>query len=279
MNQRQIMQELGLGPVWQLREEWQARAEEPLAAGPAEGGSTALAEPATTGHAAAPAPLDAPADLVAAIPATVTVEPVSSPVTRHTRIAALDWNDLTHHIRECTACGLCEGRTQAVPGVGDRRARWLVVGEAPGADEDRQGEPFVGKAGQLLDNMLAALGLRRGDGVYIANVLKCRPPNNRDPQPDEVAACRPFLQRQIELIQPQLILCVGRHAANTLLATDEAVGRLRGRVHDMQGIPLVVTWHPAYLLRSPAEKARAWQDLVLARSVLADRQKGAQPER
>lgn len=187
---------------------------------------------------------------------------------RQADIARMDWDALTQGIRQCQACGLCKSRTQAVPGTGDRQARWLLVGEAPGAEEDRQGEPFVGRAGQLLDNMLAALQLRRGQGVYIANVLKCRPPGNRDPELDEIAACRPWLLRQIELIAPSIIVCVGRHAAQTLLASDAPVGQLRGHVHDFNGIPLVVTYHPAYLLRSPERKAVAWQDLLLARRSL-----------
>jgi len=155
-----------------------------------------------------------------------------------------------------------------VLGVGDRTADWLVIGEAPGADEDRLGEPFVGQAGKLLDAMLAAISLKRGDNVYIANLLKSRPPGNRNPEPDEVAACRPYLLAQIELIQPKLILALGRFAAQNLLDTDEAIGRLRGRVHRFQGVPLVVTYHPAYLLRNLADKARAWEDLCLARRTM-----------
>jgi DNA polymerase len=156
-----------------------------------------------------------------------------------------------------------------VLGVGDRNADWLIVGEAPGADEDARGEPFVGQAGKLLDAMLAAIGLQRGDNVYITNVLKSRPPGNRNPEPDEVAACQPYLLAQIELIQPKLILALGRFAAQNLLDTDEAIGRLRGRVHQFQNVPLVVTYHPAYLLRNLPDKARAWEDLCLARRTYA----------
>jgi DNA polymerase len=156
-----------------------------------------------------------------------------------------------------------------VPGVGDHRARWLFVGEAPGAEEDQRGEPFVGAAGQLLDAMLAGLGLRRGEGVYIANVVKCRPPANRTPDAGECAACQPFLERQIALIRPHIIVALGRVAAQTLLASPINVGSLRGKVHQVQGIPLVVTYHPAYLLRSLGEKARAWADLCLAQRTLA----------
>ena len=175
------------------------------------------------------------------------------------------WDTLADAVAHCTACGLHQTRTQGVLGVGDRNADWLIIGEAPGADEDAQGEPFVGQAGKLLDAMLAAINLERGNNVYITNVLKSRPPGNRDPEPDEVAACRPYLLAQIELIQPKLILALGRVAAQSLLDTDEAVGRLRGQVHQFQNVPLVVTYHPAYLLRNLPDKARVWEDLCLAR--------------
>lgn len=181
---------------------------------------------------------------------------------------AYTWEQLADAVAHCTACKLSTTRTQGVLGVGDRNADWLIIGEAPGADEDAQGEPFVGQAGKLLDAMLAAIGLARGDNVYIANVLKSRPPGNRNPEPDEVAACRPYLLAQIELIQPKIILAMGRFAAQNLLDTDEAVGRLRGQVHQFQGVPLVVTYHPAYLLRNLPDKARAWEDLCLARQTM-----------
>ncbi len=179
-----------------------------------------------------------------------------------------DWDSLARAVAECTACKLHRTRTQGVLGVGDREADWLVIGEAPGADEDAQGEPFVGQAGKLLDQMLAAIGLARGDNVYIANVLKSRPPGNRNPEPDEIAACMPYLLAQIELIRPKIILALGRFAAQNLLQTDEPIGRLRGRVHRFRDIPLVVTYHPAYLLRNLPDKARAWEDLCLARRTM-----------
>ncbi|MFZ5575272.1 MAG: uracil-DNA glycosylase [Pseudomonadota bacterium] len=204
-----VFEELGIGPVWRLRE-----------------------TPAGTGPA---------------------------PATGYT------WDRLADAVAHCTKCKLHATRTQGVLGVGDRNADWLIIGEAPGADEDAQGEPFVGQAGRLLDAMLAAIGLARGENVYIANVLKSRPPGNRNPEPDEIAACLPYLQAQIELIRPKLIVALGRFAAQTLLQTDEAIGRLRGRVHRHQGIPLIVTYHPAYLLRNLPDKARAWEDLCLAR--------------
>lgn len=189
--------------------------------------------------------------------------------SREERIAGMEWPELKATVKDCTACGLRAGCTQTVFGVGDEAADWLLVGEAPGAEEDRLGEPFVGQAGKLLDSMLAALGLARGRNVYIANVLKCRPPGNRNPEPGEVATCSPYLARQIELIQPKLILAMGRFAVQTLLNTDATIGNLRGKVHAYHGVPLVVTYHPAYLLRNLPDKAKAWADLVFARKTIA----------
>jgi len=180
-----------------------------------------------------------------------------------------DWMPLKAEVAGCTKCALHKGRTQTVFGVGDERAEWMLVGEAPGAEEDRLGEPFVGQAGRLLDNMLAAIGLSRESNVYICNVLKCRPPGNRNPEPDEVAKCAPHLQRQIALVQPKLIVAMGRFAAQTLLNTDASIASLRGRVFQYAGVPLVVTYHPAYLLRNLPDKAKAWEDLLFARRTLA----------
>ena len=179
---------------------------------------------------------------------------------------AADWSSLREQVAACERCELFRSRTQTVFGVGSQQADWMFVGEAPGAEEDRRGEPFVGRAGKLLDEILLALGMRR-EQVFIANILKCRPPNNRDPSRDEAAACREYLDRQIRLVQPGIIVAIGRIAAQHLLDTDAPVGRLRGRVHQLQEprIPLVVTYHPAYLLRSPAQKGKVWQDLVMAR--------------
>ncbi len=191
---------------------------------------------------------------------------------RERAIAAMGWDDLQAAVAGCTACGLCRSRTQTVFGVGSRTARWMIVGEAPGAEEDERGEPFVGQAGRLLDNMLEAIGRsRRADAarpVYIANVLKCRPPGNRNPQPEEVGSCEPFLLRQLALVQPALVLVMGRFAAQSVLRSEAAVSALRGRVHRLpvggRDLPAVVTYHPAYLLRNPADKAKAWADLCLA---------------
>ena len=195
---------------------------------------------------------------------TAATAPVLAPSSSD--VALLDWTTLQKRVATCTLCGLHSTRTQTVFGVGDNNAQWMVIGEAPGADEDRQGEPFVGRAGKLLNEMLRAVGLPRED-VYIANVLKCRPPNNRDPLPVEVAQCAPYLKRQVELVQPKIILAVGRIAAQNLLQTDITIGKLRGQQFSYAGIPLVVTYHPAYLLRSPAEKRKAWDDLRFARDV------------
>jgi uracil-DNA glycosylase family 4 len=194
--------------------------------------------------------------------------PVLAPAPRSADAPA--WQALRAEVSVCTRCELSRGRTQTVFGVGNTQAELLVIGEAPGAEEDRQGEPFVGRAGQLLNSMLRAMGNPR-ESVYIANVLKCRPPGNRDPKPEEVASCLPYLQRQVELLQPRLIVAVGRIAAQNLLATDTPIGRLRGQVHRFgeRATPLIVTYHPAYLLRSPGEKRKAWVDLKFARDELA----------
>jgi DNA polymerase len=201
-----------------------------------------------------------------ALPQKETLEETSSDA-RAQRIAQLLWDGFAADVAACTACGLCKTRTKSVPGVGDVHARWLLVGEGPGAEEDKKGEPFVGQAGRLLDQMLAALGMKRGDDVYIANVLKCRPPNNRAPTPQEADACRPYLERQIALIQPKIIVALGKSAAMLLLNTDASIASLRGRVHSYREVPMVVTYHPAYLLRSPMDKAKSWEDLVFVKRV------------
>jgi uracil-DNA glycosylase family 4 len=214
-------------------------------------------EPAS-GESLRPAVENAASDVAA--PAPSEYEPAPS--------GPDNWESLQAEVAACRKCALCETRTQTVFGTGNRQADWMVIGEAPGEHEDLQGEPFVGQAGKLLDNMLKAVGVARGRGVYIANVLKCRPPGNRNPEPDEVAQCEPFLRRQVELLQPRIILAMGRFAVQSLLQSQEPVGKLRGRVHRYNGVPLVVTYHPAYLLRNLPDKAKAWQDLVLAKSLL-----------
>jgi uracil-DNA glycosylase len=213
------------------------------------------------------------ADPPAAPPPTVvresrTAPPLTKPSQARPEIELLQWDALAETVAACRACKLCEKRTNTVFGVGDRNADWLLVGEAPGENEDLQGEPFVGQAGKLLDNMLQALGLDRGSKVYIANVLKCRPPGNRNPHPEEVAQCEPFLRRQVQLLQPKIILAMGRFATQTLLGTTEPIGKLRGRVHQYAGVPVVATYHPAYLLRNLTDKAKAWSDLCFAQELL-----------
>jgi len=245
-----ILTDLGLVPTWRLR----ARAG-------AGGAPESPAEPASVRASGVPGAVIAP---VRRVDLPEDVE------QRTARIAKLAWHDFAADVDACVACGLAGTRKKSVPGVGDVRAEWLLVGEAPGSEEDAKGEPFVGQAGRLLDNMLAALGMKRGENVYIANVLKCRPPNNRTPEPREVDACRPYLDRQIALIGPKLILALGKSAATTLLGVDATIASLRGRVHRYQGVPLVVTYHPAYLLRTLPDKAKAWEDLLLAKRTLHD---------
>lgn len=235
------LHEMGLAPVWKLRE--------PLAVA-ARANEVALeSEPAADApKAAAPVAAPAVADQGGA-----------------TGVAALDWEALRDTVANCQACGLCKQRKQAVLGVGDLHPDWLFVGEGPGAEEDERGEPFVGQAGKLLDAMLAAIGLQRGRKVYIANAVKCRPPGNRTPEAGEMAACRPYLERQIALLQPRRIVLLGRSAVQSVLGDDRALAALRGKPFDYLGIPVVVTYHPAYLLRNLPDKAKAWEDLCFAR--------------
>ena len=252
-------------------------------------GATAAVTPSAPAPAPAPAPAASAASALATrppAPSAAVAQPRPTPaaplVAREpapavARAAApadtLDWPDLHAAVSACQACGLCEGRTQTVFGVGQVQAHCMVVGEAPGEQEDRHGEPFVGPAGQLLDRMLAALGLTRGEAeparqVFITNTLKCRPPRNRNPSPDELAACLPYLERQVALVQPRVILAMGRFAVTQLIGSAAPIGPLRGQVHQWRGVPVVVTYHPAYLLRQPADKAKAWDDLCLAAELL-----------
>ena len=260
---------LELGPVWRLRDGNRSGATDASQAVQGDAPSSMTAPKPDA--AAAPPPL-AEVDRRVGSPEEADIDVAPAPATPGTGVSGLGWAELRKTVATCRACTLCESRTQTVFGVGEERARWLIVGEAPGAEEDARGEPFVGQAGKLLDNMLAALGLTRERDVFIANVLKCRPPNNRNPEPDEVANCAPFLQRQIELLAPEVIVAMGRFAAQSLLRTDATIASLRGKVHrhpvNGRPVPLVVTYHPAYLLRSLADKSKAWSDLCLARSCL-----------
>lgn len=220
--------------------------------------------PVTQGSAVAAGRVKPPEPKAPVVPvAAAVVAPGPLP-----QVQDLDWAALAQAVQKCQACGLCNSRKNTVFGVGDVQAQWMVIGEAPGEHEDLQGQPFVGQAGKLLDNMLRAIGLDRQAtgraGVYIANTLKCRPPGNRNPEPQELATCAPYLERQVQLVKPKIILAMGRFAVQSLLQTTEPIGKLRGRVHQYQGVPVVVTYHPAYLLRNPADKAKAWADLCLA---------------
>ncbi len=243
LTRARLLQEMGIDPVWRLR------------AAPAAGDDGA-AMPADAPSAATAASAPAAADAGA--------------------LAAMDWPALRQAIAACTACGLCHERRQAVPGVGDERADWLFIGEGPGAEEDARGEPFVGQAGKLLDAMLAAIGLARGDNVYIANAVKCRPPGNRTPEAGEIAACRPYLQRQIALIRPKLIVLLGRAALQSVLNEERPLGASRGKLFEYRdgalAIPVIVTYHPAYLLRNLPDKAKAWEDLCFARRTMQRQQ-------
>ncbi len=294
MNRRtSILREMGLGPIWRLKS---AAAEAAVAAAAppmAAVGDEAAEEPASQAlrggmkpdservsveaeswAPSAPARVEVapvpPRPAVAPPAARSIPAPAPAPAAPLPRIVTdnMDWDALEQAIRACTGCPLHARRTQAVPGVGDRQADWLFVGEGPGAEEDQRGEPFVGQAGKLLDAMLAAIGLSRGNNVYIANAVKCRPPGNRTPEAAEIAACQPYLERQIALIQPRIIVALGRPAAQSLLGEELKINAARGRLFDHAGIPVVVTYHPAYLLRNPQDKPKVWEDLCFARAAL-----------
>ncbi len=238
-----MLREMGLGPTWRLRS----------ASAPIE----------STEPAGEPMP--------AATPMAVSAQPAGID-DRRGAIMRMDWTQIKASVASCTSCVLHARRNKTVFGVGDENADWLFVGEGPGADEDAQGEPFVGQAGKLLDSMLMAIKLKRGNNVYIANVVKCRPPGNRNPEPGEALACEPYLHRQIDLIKPKLIVALGKVAAVNLLAQEATVASMRNKVHQYRGISLIVTYHPAYLLRNLPDKARAWEDLCFA----VDTMKGLQ---
>lgn len=244
MTREDILRELELLPQWKLREPLHTHAHSIAKTDALEAKQDAPSRPIET-------PIEKP--------------PVEKP---QPDVRNMDWQALQDCVKNCQACDLAKTRTQTVFGVGDPNADWLIVGEAPGAEEDKRGEPFVGQAGRLLDNMLAAIHLKRGENVYIANVLKCRPPQNRDPNGEEVQKCDPYLKRQVELIQPKIIIALGKFAAQSLLNTESSISSLRGKLHEYHGVPVVITFHPAYLLRSPLEKAKAWEDLCLARETM-----------
>lgn len=244
-----MLVEMGLGPIWRVRD---------------QAPEAAFCAPPVVDPETIIGPETKSADMLLARPEPVVPqEPLMSGA-----VDGLDWPNLARQVAECRACTLCQQRKQAVLGVGDRQADWLFIGEGPGAEEDVKGEPFVGQAGKLLDNMLAALDLKREHKVYIANAVKCRPPGNRTPEAAEMAACRPYLERQIALIKPKVIVLLGKAAVHSVLHEDKSLASMRGQCFDFQGIPVVVTYHPAYLLRNLPEKAKAWEDLLLARRTL-----------
>ena len=253
-----VLRELNLYPEWARRGRPAPMTQEIVASELTETETKIEAQAQAQAQAPAPAPASA-MGIVALNPSYVSYA------------SNLSWPELKQKVHDCTDCKLRAGCTQTVFGVGDEKADWLFVGEGPGAEEDAQGEPFVGQAGKLLDNMLAAIQLKRGKNVYIANIVKCRPPENRNPAADEIAQCLPYLERQIALIQPKLIVALGKVASNALLGRDATLASLRGTAHDFHGIPLIVTYHPAYLLRSPSEKAKAWEDLCLATDMMQKR--------
>lgn len=296
-----LLKELELLPVWRRRDVApvaepvvQPMAAAPVAEMPATPTPVAVlserepppAVAITEAPASEPMPVDIPleayelampvedAEFIPDVPAEPEVD-VPLGERRREAIMQMDWEALRECVANCQSCSLAETRTQTVFGVGDPDADWLLVGEAPGAEEDKRGEPFVGQAGKLLDNMLAAIQIKRGEKVYIANVLKCRPPENRDPHGEEVVKCDPFLKRQVELIRPKLIVAMGRFAAQSILNTDASIGALRGKLHNYHGVPVIVTYHPAYLLRNLPDKAKAWEDLCFARATMRQLQSGA----
>ena len=254
------LREMELWPVFDMRGKLQPAVNMPvlMPLTPTENSPPAVMRPA-----ALPAPTPRPS--VASKPAPQPTQTTPVDPARVTRIGMLDFAGVATEAAACNACGLCKQRKQAVVGVGAHDAPWLFVGEGPGADEDQQGEPFVGQAGKLLDAMLQAAGLARGREVYITNVVKCRPPGNRTPNIDEAAACAPFLDRQIDLIKPKLIIALGKTAVTRLTGSDASMASLRGQPLEYRGIPVIATYHPAYLLRNLPEKLKAWEDLIFAR--------------
>jgi len=245
LSREQMLVEMGISPIWVVREKG--------------------VEPAP---AVAPAPQSAGEAPPAAVVAAPQPAPLRETVAGPAAVDAMNWPELTRAVAECKACPLCQQRKQAVLGVGDLNPDWLFIGEGPGADEDVQGEPFVGQAGKLLDNMLASLDISRGNKVYIGNAVKCRPPGNRTPEAAEMAACRPYLERQIALLKPKIIVLLGKAAVHSVLHDDKSLASLRGKRFEYAGIPVVVTYHPAYLLRNLPDKSKAWEDLLFARRLL-----------
>ena len=275
LSREQMLVEMGISPLWVQRE---PGSQLNVAGGKPAPVESAIAEkpPVLASPPPVAAPREAPVRPVPSIAPEKELLPVLS--AGPDRLPDLDaavnpenWQELARQVAACKACSLCEQRKQAVLGVGDLNPDWLFIGEGPGAEEDTQGEPFVGQAGKLLDNMLAALGISRGNKVYIGNAVKCRPPGNRTPETAEIASCRPFLERQIAMLKPKIIVLLGKVAVQSLLHEDKTLASMRGNRFEYAGIPVVVTYHPAYLLRNLPDKAKAWEDLVFARRLLRSR--------
>ena len=253
LSREQMLVEMGISPIWVTRDTVppaDERTASPLPAEPA---------PLAARDAASPSSV---------VPPVAEAVPARADGKAKVEVGDLDWPALARQVAECRACSLCEQRNQAVFGVGDTNPDWLFIGEGPGSEEDARGEPFVGQAGKLLDNMLAALDIARGNRVYIANAVKCRPPGNRTPEAAEMAACWPYLERQIALLKPKVIVLLGKAAVHAVLHDDKPLGSMRGKPYEFAGIPVVVTYHPAYLLRNLPDKAKAWEDLLFARRIL-----------
>jgi DNA polymerase len=270
LSREQMLHEMGITPLWVLRDPVPAETAETMQEAPL--GAQADFDDATA-TADAPIPEMQSTQVEHAAPTSgENRAKTAAPTVDH-----LGWPDLAKAVAECRACGLCQQRKQAVLGVGDLQPDWLFIGEGPGAEEDVKGEPFVGQAGKLLDAMLASIDLARDKKVYIANAVKCRPPGNRTPEAAEMATCHPYLARQIALLKPKVIVLLGKAAVHSVLQDDKPLGSLRGRQFEYAGIPVIVTYHPAYLLRNLPDKAKAWEDLLLARRTLAGRQDPALP--
>ncbi len=256
LSREQMLVEMGISPIWVTRDTVPPAEERTASQMPTE--PAVLATP----DGASP-PSVAPVE-----PPVAEAVPARADGKTKVEVGNLDWPALARQVAECRACALCEQRKQAVLGVGDTNPDWLFIGEGPGSEEDAKGEPFVGQAGKLLDNMLAALDIARGNRVYIANAVKCRPPGNRTPEAAEIAACWPYLERQIALLKPKVIVLLGKAAVHAVLRDDKPLGGMRGKPYEFAGIPVVVTYHPAYLLRNLPDKAKAWEDLLFARRIL-----------
>jgi DNA polymerase len=258
LSREQMLIEMGITPIWVLRD---SEPSEP---------AVEVREEAVVAEPVARAPALEPAPAIVAEVAQVARPAPDVALRPMTPVDTLNWPELARQVAECRACSLCEQRKQAVLGVGDLNPDWLFIGEGPGAEEDVKGEPFVGQAGKLLDAMLASLDIARGNRVYIGNAVKCRPPGNRTPEAAEMAACRPYLERQIALLKPKIIVLLGKAAVHAVLHDDKSLASLRGNRFEFAGIPVVVTYHPAYLLRNLPDKAKAWEDLLFARRLLRE---------